>query len=245
MIQLRVPGPWHKPQALFEALERDGDGWQVDEHGALTHAATGRKVTLSVTPHDDDLGEVFRGGHHDRMTKEELDRVENHAVKVHVESPGGSAEAARLAVEAAAALVRAGGFGVFVDNSGACHGPGDFLKLAGDPDPGGLYWTFVMLTATRDDMFSFGMHCLGLRDCRLPDPPEDQNAAAFAIHNFLGYTYQSGAIVTDGDALGSPDRPMFRVFQEPFTRAPAGTPMYNPYGVWRLEPLMGDDEVPM
>ncbi|HET6250813.1 MAG TPA: hypothetical protein VFE47_24195 [Tepidisphaeraceae bacterium] len=241
LIQLRVPGLWKGPEEFSAALLATKTGWRVESGEALVNDASGQRVTFGASDHDDQLGDIFRGGHSDRLSDEELDLVDRHTVKIHIHSPGGSPEAARVAVEAAAAVVRAGGVGVFVDNSGLCHGPGDFLKLAGDPDAGGLYWAFVILTASRTEMFSAGMHCLGFRDCRLPDPPPDRQAAAFVIHNFLGYIYQSGAIVTDGDALDGPDGPLFRAFHEPSTKFP-GSAMHNPYGVWRLELVMGDFE---
>jgi hypothetical protein len=128
-----------------------------------------------------------------------------------------------------------------VENSGNCHGPDDFLKLAGDARPGGLYWVFVTLTASREEnaVWSTGMHCLGLHDCEVPDPPDDQRLVAFLIHNFLGYTYQSGLIIHDGDVLGGdvPGMPSFRAVHKDDTHAPPGSPMHNPFGLWRLEPL--------
>jgi hypothetical protein len=249
-IQIRVPGPWESPEELEEGLKRSRTGWRMDmSDGGLVHDATRRRVEGGNSPHDDDLAGIFRSGHGGRMSKKELNLIKEHATKIHVSSPGGSEESARVAVDAAAALIRAGGTGVFVDNSGACHGPRDFLKLAGDKDPGGLYWIFVTLTSGPDGIWSTGMQCLGLRDCRLVDPPDDKNIAAFAIHNFLGYTYQSGAIVCDGDVLNGPDGPLFRVFHEPCTTLPAGSPMHNPYGMWRLEAVipgtMGGGQPPM
>ena len=45
-------------------------------------------------------------------------------------------------------------------------------------------------------------------------------------------------MIIDGDVLNGPDGPLFRVFNEPCTTIPAGSPMHNPYGMWRLEPVM-------
>jgi hypothetical protein len=233
IIELRVPGPWVSPDQLDAALKDRGTGFHLDE-GSIVNFASGVKVEFGVSDHDNEIGPIFRGGHHGRMSEEELLAVGTHAVKVHVTGPGGSADAARPIVQAAAALVRAGGYGVFVDNSGNCHGPEDFLKLAGDTQPGGLYWTFVALTGSREQnaVGSTGMHCLGLRDCELLDPPDDGNLVAFLLHNFLGYTYQSGATIHDGDILGGdmPGVPRFRAVHQDDQRMAPGTPMHNPYG---------------
>ena len=170
-----------------------------------------------------------------------MSKIASHAVKVHVSGPGGSADAARAVMDAATALVRAGGYGVMVDNSGNAHGVDDWLALAGDTQPGGLYWAYVSVTGARDEFFSAGMHCLGFRDAEILDPERlgapDRNAVGFLLHNFLGYVYQSGIPVIDGDALGDEESAMFCARAHPCTRFRAGSPSHNPYGVWRLEPI--------
>lgn len=243
VIELRVPGPWASPQQLDERLVKSKTGWRLDS-GYLVHEKSGAKVESGVTEHDDELAPLFRGCYNAHaMTEEELVALGAHNVKVHVWGPGGSPDAARPIVRAAGALVRAGGLGVFVDNSGLCHAPRDFLKLADDEQPGGLFWTFVALTGSHqrgekpDAIWSMGMHCLGFRDAELRDVPDDPQLAAFVIHNFLGYAYQSGAVINDGDMIGSPDEPQFRVREEPDARVPPDHPMHNPYGYWILEPV--------
>ena len=242
-IDLRVPGPWRAPEELDEALARTGAEYDVDEQG-MVHRATGRRFDVGVSPHDDEIHEVFAGA--GRMTDEDVAKVASHAVKVHVSGPGGSPEAARAVMEAATALVRAGGYGVMVDNSGNCHGVDDWLALAGDTQPGGLYWAYVSVTGARDEVFSAGMHCLGFRDAEIRDPESlgapDVNAVGFFLHNFLGYVYQSGNPIIDGDAMGDEESAMFRARAQPCTRFPVGSPWHNPYGVWRLEAIDDDDE---
>ena len=240
-IDLRVPGPWRAPEELDEALARSESEYDVDEQG-MVHRPTGRRFDVGVLPRDDEIHEVFAGA--GRITDEDVAKVASHAVKVHVSGPGGSPEAARAVMDAATALVRAGGYGVMVDNSGNCHGVGDWLALAGDPQMGGLYWAYVSVTGARDQVFSAGMHCLGFRDAEILDPlslgAPDVNAVGFLLHNFLGYVSQSGIPVLDGDALGDEESVMFRARSCPCTRFPVGSPWYNPYGIWRLEPI-GDD----
>jgi hypothetical protein len=188
-----------------------------------------------VTEHDDDLAGVFAGG--GRITPEQVEQIASHSVKIHLSGPGGSVEAVHALMLAAAALVRAGGFGVMVDNSGCTHNPQDWLDLAEGGDPaGGAYWACVAMTAGRDEAFSSGMHCLGLRDAEMDLLEGDREATGFFLHNFLGYTLQSGAAVLDGDRLGDEQTALFRVRHLPCTRFAAGTPWFNPYGVWRLEP---------
>jgi hypothetical protein len=241
-IDLRVPGPWRSPEELDERLALAGGGYRAGEEH-IVHDATGNRFDWGVSPHDDEIHEIF--AHSGRLTDEEIAKIESHAVKVHVSGPGGSPDAARAVMAAATALVKAGGYGVMVDNSGNTHGVEDWLALAGDEQPGGLYWAYVAMTGDAGEVYSTGMHCLGFRDAevRIPNIPDGpgREDMGFLLHNFLGYVYQSGIPVSDGDPLGDEESALFRARARPCTRFKEGTPYHNPYGMWFLEPI-GDDD---
>ncbi len=241
-IELRIPGPWGSAEELDRALRDANAAYQLGGE-ELAHRTSGHRIGWTVSEHDDEIAEVFAGG--GSLSREEIERVASHRVKVHVYGPGGSPEMARAMLDAATALIAAGGYGVMVDNSGLTHSPQDWLDLAGDPDAGGLYWAYV--SATFDGVeaiaFSSGMHCLGLRDAELPtDDIPDRQIAGFLLHNFLGYTYQSGRTVIDGDTLDDESGACFRARHFPCTRFSPSTPFFNPYGVWRLEPVEHEEE---
>ena len=247
-IEMRVPGPWVSPEQLAAALVDRKTGYELGD-GMLIDTLTSEQFEIAVTEHDDDLGPIFRGGHQGRMTDEELLAVGAHAVKVHVIGPGGSEKSAKRIVDATAALVRAGGYGVFVDNSGNCHGPEDFLKLADDPQDGGVFWTFVATTRSGENVvFSTGLHCLGFRDVDMHDPPGDERENWLAINEFLGYMTRSGREIHDGDhAGGAPPGmglPHYVINAAPCTRYPEGTAFFNPFGIWvmrRAGPITTED----
>ena len=236
LIALRLPGPWDSMHALSEALQACDAAYRVDGT-ELVHRLLGCRVSWAVSEHDVGITERFAGT--GSLSHEEVQRVASHRVKVHLCGPGGSIETARVMVDAATCLIRAGGAGVMVDNSGLTHSPQDWLDLSGDPDAGGLYWAFVAAAFDGDEAiaYSSGMHCLGLRDAELAthDIP-DRQIAGFLLHNFLGYTYQSGRTVIDGDTLDDESGACFRARHIACTRFASGTPCFNPYGVWRLEP---------
>jgi hypothetical protein len=237
LIDLRIPGPWGSVRELDQAL-RDAEAPYRVDGAELAHCVSRHRAAWTVSDHDDEICEVFAGG--GSLSREEIERVASHRVKIHVYGPGGSPETARAIMDAATALICAGGSGVMVDNSGLTHSPQDWLDLAGDLEAGGLYWAYVAATfdSRASIAFSSGMHCLGLRDAELPthDIP-DRQIAGFLLHNFLGYTYQSGRTVIDGDTLDDESGACFRARHIPCTRFAANTPFYNPYGIWRLEPV--------
>jgi hypothetical protein len=233
VIYLRVPGPWGAPDELDAALQRAGAGYDFTEDGFI-HTDTGARFHNGVSPHDDEIHELFsRDG---RLSPEQIERIASHRVKVHLSGPGGSPDAARAIMDAATALIGAGGYGVMIDNSGNTHGVDDWLALAGDDQPGGLYWAYVGAGGDAEEVWSYGMHCLGFRDAEVRGGPGNQEME-FLLHNFLGYVYQSGIPVLDGDPLGDEQTALFCARAHPCTRFDPGTPFHNPYGIWRLEPI--------
>ena len=90
-----------------------------------------------------------------------------------------------------------------IDNSGVPHGRDDWFKLASDMDGGGHYWAYVGTGRDADGaLYTTGMHCLGFRDAELVNPSVDEDRAYFILHNFLGYSYRSGAVIEDGHIMG-------------------------------------------
>ena len=238
-IQLRIPGPWVSSDVLARALEKSSTHYRLLD-GYVTHLPSRARIACTGSEPDGEIAGVFAGG--GRITRKEVQMIASHKAKVHLAAPGGSVDAARAVMDATAALLRAGGYGVMVDNSGATHPPRDWFDLCRNPeDPGGAYWAFVAATAGDDEAFTSGMHCLGLRDAEMRVDGLEREAAGFMLHNFLGYALQSGNPILDGDALGDEHSALFRARARPCTRFPAGTPFFNPYGVWSLEPVERDD----
>jgi hypothetical protein len=243
-IVLRIPGPWESLEQLRAALAKTGDSYivpsvETGEAPYLLHQPTGQRFAFSVADRDDDIVELFADS--GRVSPAEVRALRRHQAKVFISGPGGSLDAARTFLAIGAAFIRAGALAIMVDNCGNCHSPRDWLSLAGDKKLGGMYWAFVSVTAARDEVFSAGMHCLGFRDAELPDPADPQ-ASGMMMHEFLGYTYQSGATILDGDPIGGPDGPEFILHHVECTRFPKDSPWHNPYGIWRFGDVKDEDE---
>lgn len=230
-VTLRIPGAWSDPKALVDGLP---EGFRLTpEHLILPD---GEKVEFAPLQPDTEFYDVFRTACGRPPSEADLEIVRQYRVNVCLIGPGGSYESAKRMLDAAAAIVRAGAGGVFIDNAAIAHGADDWLDLADSNDPGGAYWAFIATVKSEREVYSLGAHVLGLRDAVAPRT-EDDEFDHFIIHNFLGYTYQSGQTVNDGDLLGDEESAMFQVRREPFTRFPPGSPLHNPYGQWRLQPV--------
>ncbi|MHC4082555.1 MAG: hypothetical protein ACYS15_01370 [Planctomycetota bacterium] len=232
-IVLRVPGSWTGPESLARALPQ-GHRYA----GGRLYLPGGDDVEVIPMPPDDEFPRVFAGACRRLPSRRDRRTIEGYGVNVCLAGPGGSLEAAIRMLVAGAAVVRAGGAGVFVDNSGRAHPSRDWIDLAEGPDDSDAYQAFVSLFAGKTDLWSVGMHVFGLCDAVIKRGDDDETAC-FDITSFLGYTMLPEVVIADGDYAGDYEGspPRFLLRKEATTFPPPGSPLHNPYGRWRLEPL--------
>lgn len=230
-VTLRIPGSW---SGLVELIERLPRGCNCAP-GSLV-LADGSQFEMNVLPADEEFPGIFASSCPKTPTGEEREQIEDYKVNVCLTGRGGSLDAAKQMMAAAAAVLRAGAAGVFVDNSALAHGATDWLTLLDSADDGGLYWAFVGTVRSKEVLYSVGMHVLGFRDAIIPATGNDDFDYR-TLHSFLGFTAFSGAPVKDGDLVNDPVLPTFHVHSQPDDRFPVDAPMFNPYGRWRLAPL--------
>jgi hypothetical protein len=228
-VTMRIPGTWSRPEEFYEGLPR---GCRCTETGLVL--ADGSEFELNVLPADEDFPRIFASSCPKMPTESECEQVENYKVNICLSGRGGSMDAAKRLMEAAAAVMAAGGVGVFVDNSGIAHGATDWLKLFDGADDGGVYWAFVMAVRSDEEIYSMGMHILGFRDAIIPSTGNAEYDSR-TLHSFLGFTAFSGASLQDGEMVGDAVLPTFQIHSQADDRCPASAPMFNPYGRWRLE----------
>ena len=122
------------------------------------------QVEFGAMGADDQFAGIFRSSCRSPATDDELATVDGYTVNVFLSGPGGSMQAARTMMQAAAAVVRAGGAGVFIDNSALAHGGQKWLEMTEDGGPDALSFAFVAIVRGKTDVWTMGMHVLGLRD---------------------------------------------------------------------------------
>jgi hypothetical protein len=234
-IAISVPGQWETLESAARQIAARSGGY-LFTGDALTNIATGRAWACDVIGPDKSLHKTYERAGQGRMPKAELAMLRKHTLTLRLYGPGGSYEAARNMMTLAAALLRAGGIAVKVDSSGIAHGREDFLALHADVEPGGVYWTYVSLINSSEGFHTCGMHALGHRDVITSDEA-DPRQAWLLMHQFNGYSTQSGMIIADGDAVGDEQGVLFHAYQESCTLYPRSSLYYNPYGMWRLKKI--------
>ncbi len=230
-IGLRIPGPWRSPESLDQALPK---GYRLDMERLWMPG--GETVEVFAHPPDREFPGVFAMACRGSLSKRERERVARYEVNVCLSARGGSVDGVRRMFKAAAAVVRAGGAGVFVDNSGAAHRPARWLEIAECDEIRCAFLALVTVIPFKGEMGSIGMHMIGLRDAVLPktgDRDEDYET----LNGFLEYCLVSGVPIYDGDLVGDHAGPKYRLVKEDACRFRPTSPLHNPYGQWRLELL--------
>src|SRR5262249_17922034 len=138
---------------------------------------------------DDQFAQIHRSSCRDPATEDELAVVDNYSVNVFLGGPGASLPAAHAMMRAAASVVQAGGAGMFIDNSTLAHGGQNWLDMTDDGGPDALSFAFVAIVGNKAEVWTTGMHVLGLRDIVMKRA--DSEAEGFDIVEVIRYLARS------------------------------------------------------
>jgi hypothetical protein len=228
-IALRIPGQWSHPSELIQRLP---DGCCLTAEGLLT-LPDGTQVEFGAVRADDQFAQIFRSSCRRPPEADELAAVDGYRVNVYLSGPGGSPEAARAMMRAGAAVVQAGGAGVFIDNGALAHGGRHWLELTEDGGPDALSFAFVGIIQGRTEVWTMGMHVLGLREVVMKRADADD----FDPVEVIRYLCQEDKPVGDGHLIADLNGPRFQVVWQDSDEELAGSPMYNPFGRLKLVSL--------
>lgn len=226
-ITLRIPGKWSHPRELVESLPA---GHSLTPAALILPDAT--QVEFGAMPADDQFAQIFRSSCRNPPTEEELATVNDYTVNCLLSGPGGSMNAARTMMQAGAAIVRAGGAGVFIDNSTVAHGGQHWLEMTEDGSSDALSFAFIALVSGKAEAWTMGMHMLGLRDVVMKRA--DAESDDFGIIDVLRYLCRAEKPIDDGHLLADLDGPRFQAFVQDDEKGRPGSPMQNPFGRLKL-----------
>jgi hypothetical protein len=135
-------------------------------------------------------------------------------------------------MRAAAAIIRAGGAGVFIDNSALAHGGQNWLDMTEDGGSDALSFAYVSIVAGRTEAWTMGMHVLGLRDIVMKRADADSDD--FGIIDVIRYLARGDKPVGDGHILADLSGPRFRAVAQECPERRPGSPIHNPFGRLKL-----------
>lgn len=226
-VAFRIPGQWSHPKDLIERLPA---GCRLTPETLILPDKT--EVEFGAVRADNQFAEIFRSSCRQPATADELATVAGYKVNVFLSGPGGSLEAARTMMRAGSAVVRAGGAGVFIDNSALAHGGGQWVAMTEDGSPDALSFAFVAIIRGQTEVWTMGMHVLGLRDVLMKRSDIEQEG--FDIVEVIRYLARAEKPIDDGHVLADLQGPRFQAFTQASAADLAGSPMHNPFGRLKL-----------
>ncbi len=229
-VSLRIPGRWAHPGELIERLPED---CSLTE-GALV-LPDGTSIEIGAVGADDQFADIFRTSCRRSPTEDERNTVDHYTVNVLLSGAGGSMQKAAAMMRAAAAIVRAGGAGVFIDNCALAHGGQDWLEMTDDGGTDALSFAFVSIIRSQTEVWTMGMHVLGLRDIVMKRA--DVEEGGFDIVEVIRYVCEGEKPIGDGHVLADLDGPRFQAFTQDGEAGTVGSPMHNPFGRLKLVSL--------
>ncbi len=227
-ITLRIPGNWSHPKELVERLPA---GYRLTPEALVLPDKT--KVEFNPMPPDDQFAKIFRSCCRKPATAEELAIVDDYKVNICLSGPGGSLASAHTMMRAAAAILRAGAAGVFIDNSGVAHGGQNWLAMTDDGGPDALSFAYVAIIRGKTDVYTVGMHVLGLREMVMKR--SDIEIDGYDIVEVIRYLARGDKPVGDGHIIADQNaEPRFKALAQENSGDLVGTPLHNPFGRLKL-----------
>ena len=226
-ITVRIPATWSGVDELKPQL---ADGWNLTPESLVM--PDGTSLEINFRKPDDQFVPVFARACRQQPTDAEKRIVENYTVQVCLTGPGGSLVAARRMMEAAAVLIRAGGAGVFIDNSGVAHGGQCWLELTDVGTADALTFCWVAIIGGTEENYTVGMHVLGARDIVMA--ADDVGDAGTHLIEMMEYLCKQTKRVEDGHVIADLNGPRFLVSVIDDDPSRKNTAMHNPFGRLRL-----------
>jgi hypothetical protein len=224
---LRIPGNWSDPREL---IERIPDGCRLTPSGLVLPDQT--EIELMPVPPDNQFAQIFRSACRAPAGEDELSMVDNYSVNIILSGPGGSFQSAVTMLQAGAAIIRAGGAGVFVDNSGLAHGGRDWMAMAEDGGHDAVSFAFVSIVRGQHELWTMGMQVLGLPDLAMKHADLEADLETFV--DVIRYLSQGERPFGDGHVLAHETGPCFRAVATSSHSFDAPSPMHNPLGRLQL-----------
>lgn len=224
-IDMRIPGQWKHPDELVERLPQG-----VQLKGNSLVLPDGTEFYINAMKADDQFAEIFSTSCRNTPTPEEADAVDNYKVNILLSAPGGSLEKAHAAMRAAAAIMDAGGAGVFIDNCMLAHGATAWQAMTEDGSPDAISFALVTIMNSDSEVWTIGMHTLGLRDVLMKKSDCDE----FDIVEVIRYCAASEKQIDHGHVLADLSGPRFQAFAQESPDDRRGSPMHNPWGRLKL-----------
>jgi hypothetical protein len=228
LITLRIPGDWSHPGKLVERLP---PGFRLSPEALAL--PNGTKIDFVAMAPDDEFAGIFESSCRRPPTQNELAVVARYSVNIGLTGPGGSLESALTMMQAGAAIVRAGGAGVFIDNSALAHGGETWLELTEDGGPEAISFAFASIVRGREEVYTMGMQVMGFPNILMRSRDVDERGET--VIEIIRYICGGGRPIGVGHVLADDQgHPRFQVQAKLDDEFGAQSALRNPFGTLKI-----------
>ena len=233
-IVLCVPGEW------ADASDFTGRVAALDGHYSNTgvlQAQVGDTdgIKVDIGRADPSLAVAFRIAGQGKIDEDTLRVLARHTSVAYLHFPADLAAHGASMLKLSRLMERVGGLAVKVESCGVAHSWARWAILLKGALPG-QYAAGVTLVTSADFYYSCGMHNFGLPDCEVPGAI-DFDSAMNLVNQFNFWRLSALPSLSNGHSFSlDKGAPSYVLRQRSDQRHAAGSPLFNPHGLWRLEP---------
>lgn len=234
---LCIPGNWKNRADIVQSIALNNQNEYLFAGEVLLNLKTNKGFKLEIFERDTQLVQAFTyAGKVNLVSKTFLEEIDKHNFVIYLSTETGNLDNAMALAEAGKAILKSGGTGVKVENTGIAFEKEQWTDTLKGKEIGSLFRLFV-LNSLKDDagnVFSCGMHNLGFKDVLIHG--EDFQYSVELISIFNAYQIIDNPVLNEGETFSlSPDAPYY-IINECYNPPYEGDENFgNPFGMWQLE----------
>jgi len=237
-IVLGIPGKWKDRTDIVTSIVQHSGGY-LFAGKVLMHVESKTSFELDTYDHDPDLAEKVRWGGMGQIPEEDLAALEEHTFTLYLLSYETGRETVERMMDAAVALLDAGGLVVKIENAGFSVSAATWRQHASLKAAYSLFRSMITLVTADGQHFTCGMGAFDLPDCTVLGC--DLQTAFETTIEFCCYVMDEAPQLAEGNTFSIAEgAPRFRLSFEDYTHYPEGDPFHNPHGQWVLTPVEED-----
>ena len=202
-ILVCIPGPWADSSELIGSLMKVHGPDLLFAGRILMHSPTDTSVVAEIEGHNEGMLNSFQLGGQGKIPENDLSAISEHKSTVYLQIPRPFPDTYGQLKYFSNAILKAGGLGIKIENSGTAHSPNRWMELIESERAFDHYSAMVFLINDTDYFFSCGMQNFGLPDCCISNK-EDPQLAAYVMNVFNVYLFTEKPEINDGHTF-SPD----------------------------------------
>ncbi len=160
-IIISVPGKWKNETELIDNPVQDNYKYEKN----LLSESSGKKSFETVfLPYDDILMNAYIYSGEEYAKQEDINESKRFSFTVYLVGKAEKETDLQQLIKAGAALMRRGGLGIKVENSGIIHSAHDWIGFSKSIKQVSVFQAYIAITHIEDKITSFGLHLFGLPD---------------------------------------------------------------------------------